>query len=300
MDKKSDLVNKIIENITERLNEIKKNRRKKRGNKKRVVRNTNIDPISEEQYEREKKEWDNLLSYDVKQNRTLEDEMYSLSNEWNPGNYHIKPARHHADHYDINMLTRTMKNAKLMSCAICPHFYPTYKSTVNTRVYNDIDRKKKMWLRLEDNSWINISYKDAIKNLIFHSCSVYTDAIRRLKDQISEETLRKWDDEKLDLLNFRSDTYELICKNLFRGIPKLSIHPYDEELILVEKYFDDTKYINCIEREIKNHVKNLHKLPISEQTDLFVGKILHDERFKFKMKTAKKHHAKMRRIFEGE
>ena len=43
----------------------------------------------------------------------------------------------YADHYDINMLTRTMKNAKLMSCAICPHFYPTYKSTVNTRVYND-------------------------------------------------------------------------------------------------------------------------------------------------------------------
>ena len=78
-----------------------------------------------------------------------------------------------------------MKTAKMLSSIICPYFYPKYISTLDTKVYIDLNKNKTMWFLDDNHKWISVSFSIAIKNMIYHSVSAFIDIIRREKERLN-------------------------------------------------------------------------------------------------------------------
>ena len=223
---------------------------------------------------KEQKEWDSIVK-DIN--------VYNAVGYWNKDNYIIKPVRHYSDYYNRSLLVRNMKSSKMLSSIICPHFYPNYVSSLDTKVYIDTTKKNSMWLLDDNQKWNSVSFTIAIKNMIFHSVSAYSDLIQR---EALDSTY--WELEKETLENCNSENYKLVSNNLISRIPKLSIHPTEEEKKLINDLNDEYKI--DIVTEISNEYKNYYDLPETIQTSLLHQRIMYSIRFKNKIKKAKTLH----------
>ena len=225
---------------------------------------------------REKKEWDSIVKDTM---------VYNAVGYWNKDNYIIKPVRHYSDYYNKSLLVRNMKSSKMLSSIICPHFYPNYISSLDTKVYMDATKKNTMWLLDDNQKWNSVSFTIAIKNMIFHAVSAYSDLIQR---ELLDSTY--WDIEKETLENCNSENYKLVSNNIISRIPKLFTHPIEEEKKLINDLNDEYK-IDFL-TEINNEYKNYYKLPETIQTSLLHQRIIYSIRFKNKIKKAKELHDK--------
>ena len=251
-----------------------------------IINSVDIEHIiSIEKQENEKKEWDGILDKKVKLN-PLENLLIGF---WNTDKYMIKPVRHYADCYSRPLIVRNMKSAKMLSSIICPYFYPKYVSSLQTRVYIDINKKKKMWFRDDNDIWHSVDFTVGIQNMIFHAVSAYTDLIRREKEILSDEYVGIWESELLTLENYKSENYKIIVKNLIQRIPKLSIQPEKEENLLADEYLKNDDYKIDILTELSDEY-NFSDLSVLNQEKLLYKRTIYNVRYKNKIKIAKEYH----------
>ena len=245
-----------------------------------------------EKKEKEKSEWDGILNEKVKLN-PLENILIGF---WNTDKYIIKPVRHYADCYSRPLLVRNLKSSKMLSSIICPYFYPKYLSSLQTRIYIDINKKKKMWLRDDNDIWHSVDFTVGIQNMIFHAVSAYTDLIRREKEILQDEYVDIWESELLSLENNKSENYKIIVKNLIQRIPKLSIHPEKEENILANEYLKDDDYKIDILTELSDEF-NFSDLSILNQEKILYKRTIYNIRYKNKIKIAKGYHLNVNEFY---
>jgi hypothetical protein len=256
-----------------------------------LLKNTSPENITYKEPEAEQKvhnkfdhKWDELLNDEEKEYPPL-----ILSGYWNNDNYIIKPVRHYADHHNRDLIVRNMRSAKMLSSVICPYFYPKYKSSLNTRVYIDTTRNKKMWLRDNNDKWHSVSYTNGIKNMIFHAVSVYADIIRREGEILDSESVITWKGEQKTLENYQSENYKIICKNLVKRIPTLDVHPEEEEKRLAETYLKDDEFRIDLLTEITE--SNPEYYLGKEQDHILIKKAVQNIRDENSLKYAKNFHA---------
>ena len=235
---------------------------------------------------KEQKEWDSIVEND--DYGPLFNELHGY---WNTDNFIIKPVRHYSDYYNRSLLVRNMRTARMLSSIICPHFYPNYKSSLDTKVYIDVNKKKSMWLLDDNNKWNSVPFSVGIKNMIFHAVSAYVDMIRREKEILPENSIGVWELEQISLQNCHGESYKLVVKNLISRIPKLSIHPEEEEKKLITEYLNNEEYKIDILTEISNEYINYAELPMNVQNSLLYQRIIHNIRFQNKIKKAKMYHS---------
>lgn len=259
-----------------------------------VINSVDIEhTVSIEKQEKEKNEWESILNEKVKLN-PLENVLIGF---WNTDNYMLKPVRHYADCYLRPLLVRNMKSAKMLSSIICPYFYPKYVSSLQTRVYIDVNTKKKMWFRDDDDKWHSVDFTVGIHNMIFHAVGAYADLIRREKEILPEDYVGMWESELLTLENHKSENYKIIVKNLIQRIPKLSIHPEKEENRLAEEYLKNDDYKIDILTELSDEY-NFSDLTISNQEKLLYKRTIYNVRYENKIKTAKGYHLKVNEFYK--
>jgi hypothetical protein len=249
--------------------------------------------VSIEKQEKEKKEWESILNEKVKLN-PLENVLIGF---WNTDNYMLKPVRHYADCYLRPLMVRNMKSAKMLSSIICPYFYPKYVSSLQTRVYIDVNKKKKMWFRDDDDIWHSVDFAVGIKNMIFHAVGAFSDLIRREKEILPEDYAGLWESELLTLENNKSENYKIVVKNLIDRITKLSIHPEKEEIRLAEEYLKNDDYKIDILTELSDEY-NFSDLTVSNQEKILYKRTIYNVRYENKMKTAKEYHLKVNEIYK--
>lgn len=236
--------------------------------------------ISKEKQEQEKKEWDDL------EEDTLNPLENILEGFWNTDNYLLKPVRHYSDYYTRSLIVRNMKSAKMLTSIICPYFYPKYKSSLDTKVYINVNKKKTLWLQDSDNKWHSVKFSEGFKNMIFHAVSCFVDIIRREREILPEENVSSWESEQLTLENPNSETYKIIVKNLIKRIPKLSIHPEQEERKLATGYIKNDDYKIDILTELSDDFPDYSNLSIQDQETLLYQRIIHNVRHHNKIKKA--------------
>ena len=256
-------------------------------NENSIKNKQSLEFISKDIMLKEKKEWDNILDEDSKTFNPLEN---LLDGYWNTDNFILKPVRHYADYYPRPLLIRNMKSSKMLTSIICPNFYPKYISSLDTKVYIDVTKKRKVWLRDETNKWHSLPFSVGFKNLIFHAVTAYVDIIRREIEILPEENMNTWNSEKESLENVNSENYNLIVKNLIKRIPKLSIHPEKEEKRLAEEFNNNDDYRVDILTSLSNELPNYSNLTIEEQETLLLKRIIHDVRHKNSLMKAKQYH----------
>lgn len=249
-----------------------------------------LEFISKDVIFKEKKDWDNLLDKYSKKFNPLEN---VLNGYWNTDNFILKPVRHYADYYSRSLLVRNMKSSKMLTSIICPNFYPNYKSSLDTKIYIDITKKRQLWLRDETNKWNSVSFSVGFKNLIFHAVTAYVDLIRREREILPEENVSAWESEKESLENVNSENYKIIVKNLIKRIPKLSIHPEKEENRIAEEFNKDDDYRVDILTFLSNEFPNYSNLTLEEQETLLLKRIIHDVRNKNSIIKARQYHNKV-------
>lgn len=235
---------------------------------------------------RVKEEWDSLLSLEDKKHKNLE---YLLDGHWDSDNYIISPVRHYADHFDRRSLIRNINNAKMLSGLICPYFYPKYKSSLNTKAYINNNKKKSLWLLVND-KWQSVSLKDGIKNMIFHAVSAYEDLIRREDEVIPSGSISDWAREKDKLISTSSEDYKHVSNSIIKRIPSLSIHPEIEEKKLADVYLNDTDFKLDILEELQDEIPNYCKLSFEESEKLIYSKTISKLRHEYNMSMGKKCH----------
>jgi hypothetical protein len=191
-----------------------------------------------------------------------------------------------------------MKSSKMLSSIICPYFYPKYISSLDTKVYININKKNSMWL-LDDNKWKPVSFSIGIQNMVFHAVSAYIDIIRRERELLPEESISKWIEEQASIENHNSENYRLIVKNLISRIPKLSIHPEEEEINLIQTYLKDDEYKIDILTEIINEYPDYFSLPVKLQDSVLYQRIIQTNRFKNKLEKAKILHQEINKYYES-
>jgi uncharacterized C2H2 Zn-finger protein len=240
---------------------------------------------------KEQKEWELLFKED------MNPIFNELDGHWDTDNYIIKPVRHYSDYYNRALLVRNMKSSKMLSSIICPYFYPKYISSLETKVYININKKNSMWL-LDDNKWKSVSFSIGIQNMVFHAVSAYVDIIRRERELLPEESISKWIEEQASIENHNSENYRLIVKNLISRIPKLSIHPEEEEINLIQTYLKDDEYIIDILTEIINEYPDYYSLPQKLKDSVLYQRIIQTNRFKNKLEKAKLLHQEINKYYE--
>ena len=241
---------------------------------------------------KEQKEWELLFKED------MNPIFNELDGHWNTDNYIIKPVRHYSDYYNRALLVRNMKSSKMLSSIICPYFYPKYISSLDTKVYININKKNSMWL-LDDNKWKSVSFSIGIQNMVFHAVSAYIDIIRRERELLPEESISKWIEEQASIENHNSENYRLIVKNLISRIPKLLIHPEEEEINLIQTYLKDDEYKIDILTEIINEYPDYFSLPVKLQDSVLYQRIIQTNRFKNKLEKAKILHQEINKYYES-
>ena len=241
---------------------------------------------------KEQKEWELLFKED------MNPIFNELDGHWNTDNYIIKPVRHYSDYYNRALLVRNMKSSKMLSSIICPYFYPKYISSLDTKVYININKKNSMWL-LDDNKWKSVSFSIGIQNMVFHAVSAYIDIIRRERELLPEESISRWIEEQASIENHNSENYRLIVKNLISRIPKLLIHPEEEEINLIQTYLKDDEYKIDILTEIINEYPDYFSLPVKLQDSVLYQRIIQTNRFKNKLEKAKILHQEINKYYES-
>ena len=241
---------------------------------------------------KEQKEWELLFKED------MNPIFNELDGHWNTDNYIIKPVRHYSDYYNRALLVRNMKSSKMLSSIICPYFYPKYISSLDTKVYININKKNSMWL-LDDNKWKSVSFSIGIQNMVFHAVSAYIDIIRRERELLPEESISRWIEEQSSIENHNSENYRLIVKNLISRIPKLLIHPEEEEINLIQTYLKDDEYKIDILTEIINEYPDYFSLPVKLQDSVLYQRIIQTNRFKNKLEKAKILHQEINKYYES-
>jgi hypothetical protein len=249
--------------------------------------------VSIEKQEKEKKEWESIRNEKIKLN-PLENILIGF---WNTDNYILKPVHHYSDCYSRQLMVRNMKSAKMLSSIICPYFYPKYLSSLQTRVYIDINKKKKMWFRDDNDMWHSVDFAVGIKNMIFHAVGAFTDLIRREKEILPEDYACLWESELLTLENNKSENYKIIVKNLIDRITKLSIHPEKEEIRLAEEYLKNDDYKIDILTELSEEY-NFSDLTISNQEKILYKRTIYNVRYENKIKIAKGYHLKVNEFYK--
>jgi len=251
---------------------------------------TELPIVSKEVLAKEEKEWDNILNEDDQTFNPLEN---ILDGSWNTDNFILKPVRHYADHYSRPIMARNMKSSKMLTSIICPYFYPKYKSSLDTRVYINVNKKRKLWFRDDNDKWCSITFAVGFKNMIFHAVSAFVDMIRREREILPEENVSSWEAEQESLENHHSENYKIVVKNLIKRIPKLSIHPEQEEKKLAEQYLKDDEYRVDILTELSEELPEYSQLSMEEQENMLHKRIIHNVRHKNKMIKAKLYHSKV-------
>lgn len=249
--------------------------------------------ICKEKQEYEEKEWQDLLN-ETDLINPLENVLEGV---WNTDNFILKPIRHYADHYSRPLLVRNMKSAKMLTSIICPYFYPKYKSSLDTRVYININKKKSLWLRDNDDKWHSVKFSEGFKNMIFHAIGCFVDIIRREREILPEENVSLWESEQLNLENPNSETYRIIVKNLIKRIPTLSIHPEQEEQKLALGYVKNDEYRIDILTELSKEFEEYSNFPIDQQETLLFQRVIHNVRHHNKIKTARTFHMEMNEFY---
>ena len=250
---------------------------------------TEISFISKGALLKEQKEWDNLLIGDDILN-PLEN---ILDGCWNTNNFILKPVRHYADYYSRPLMVRNMKSSKMLTSIICPNFYPKYKSSLDTKVYINVNKKRKLWLRDDNDKWRSVTFSVGFKNMIFHAITAFVDMIRREREILPEENVSSWESEQESLENYHSENHKIVVKNLIKRIPKLSIHPEHEEKKLAEKFLENDEYKVDILTELCNEFPEYSNLSMEEQDTVLYKRVIHDVRHKNKMSKAKIYHSKV-------
>ena len=243
--------------------------------------------IGKDTVTREQQEWDNLLNKDEKTFNPLEN---ILDGFWNTDSYILKPVRHYADFYSRSLMVRNMKSAKMLTSIICPHFYPKYKSSLDTKVYINVNKKRTLWLRDDNDKWNSVDFSHGFMNMIFHVVSAYVDIIRREEEILPEELVDTWKAEQDSLENCNSENYKIIMKNMIKRIPKLSIHPEDEEKNLAESYLTDNEYKIDILTELSEELEDFYGLSQEDQNKILYRRVVHNVRHKNKIAKAKQYH----------
>jgi hypothetical protein len=242
---------------------------------------------------KEQKEWNSIVN----------DDYSPLCNElngyWNTDNFIIKPVRHYSDYYNRSLLVRNMRSAKMLSSIICPHFYFNYKSSLDTKVYINSNKKKRMWLLDDNNKWNDVPFSIGIKNMIFHAVSAYTDIIRREKELLPDDIISSWEAEKVSLENCNSENYKLVYKNLVLRIPNLSRSPEEEEKRLINDYLNLDEYRIDMLTNLSDEYPKYSNLPINIQNSLLYQKIIHNIRFQNKIKNAKMYHSDVNKYYNS-
>jgi hypothetical protein len=185
--------------------------------KRNKVKKTELVFIEKGAISKEQQEWDNILNKDDKTFNPLEN---ILEGYWNTDDYLLKPVRHYADCYSRPLLVRNMKSSKMLTSIICPYFYPKYKSSLDTKAYINVNKKRKLWLRDDNDRWHSVDFPIGFRNMIFHAVSAYVDIIRREEEIIPDELVDMWRAEQDSLENRSSENYKIIMKNLIKRIPK--------------------------------------------------------------------------------
>lgn len=274
-----------IQSQPEEIKEVKTKKCSKKKDKK-----DDMEFISKNALLKEKREWDNILDDDSKTFNPLEN---VLDGNWNTKNFILKPVRHYADYYSRPLLVRNLKSAKMLTSIICPNFYPKYKSSLNTKVYIDVTKKRKLWLRDENNKWHSLPFSVGFKNLIFHAVTAYVDLIRREREILPEDDVMLWEAEQESLENVHSENYKIVVNNLIKRIPKISIHPEKEEKKLAEEFNKDDDYMVDILTDISNELPKYSDMSLNEKETILYKRIVHDVRNKNKITKAKQYHNKV-------
>jgi hypothetical protein len=271
-------------NISETISEDDEPSPKPKRNK---VKKTELVFIEKGAISKEQQEWDNILNKDDKTFNPLEN---ILEGYWNTDDYLLKPVRHYADCYSRPLLVRNMKSSKMLTSIICPYFYPKYKSSLDTKAYINVNKKRKLWLRDDNDRWHSVDFSIGFRNMIFHAVSAYVDIIRREEEIIPDELVDMWRAEQDSLENRSSENYKIIMKNLIKRIPKLSCHPEDEEKKLAEKYLADDEYKIDILTELSGELENFSGLSQEDQNNILYKRVIHNVRHKNKLVKAKQYH----------
>ena len=251
--------------------------------------------ISKDSIIKQEKDWNNVLNKNATTFNPLEN---ILDGFWNTDNYILKPVRHYADFYSRTLMVRNMKSAKMLTSIICPYFYPTYKSSLDTKVYININKKRKLWLRDEDDKWHSVDFSIGFKNMIFHVVSAYVDIIRREEEILPDELVDSWKTEQDSLENTSSENYKIIIKNLIQRIPKLSILPEEEEKKLAEKYLLDDEYKIDILTELSEELEHFSELPQEEQNKILYKRVVHNVRYNNKLEKATQYHNSVKEYYK--
>jgi hypothetical protein len=252
--------------------------------------------INNDKIIKEKIEWDNLLNNDEKTFNPLENILHGY---WNSDNYILNPVRHYADFYPRPLIVRNMKSVKMLTSIICPNFYPNYKSSLDTKVYINANRKKKLWLRDDNDKWHSLDFSVGFKNMIFHAISAYIDIIRREKELLPEKLIETWEVEKDTLQNQNDENYKIIKKNLIDRIPKLLIHPEEEEKRLSEIYLSNNEYKIDILTELSEEIENFNNLSQENQNKILYKRVIHNIRYNNKLLKAKKYHDNVNEYYKN-
>jgi hypothetical protein len=187
----------------------------------------------------------------------------------------------------------------MLSSIICPHFYFNYKSSLDTKVYINSNKKKRMWLLDDNNKWNDVPFSIGIKNMIFHAVSAYTDIIRREKELLPDDIISSWEAEKVSLENCNSENYKLVYKNLVLRIPNLSRSPEEEEKRLINDYLNLDEYRIDMLTNLSDEYPKYYNLPINIQNSLLYQKIIHNIRFQNKIKNAKMYHSDVNKYYNS-
>jgi hypothetical protein len=297
-------------NASNLLDEVKEVKKKKKEKKKKKVQNMIPEPepksdhdeendiedqakiVRFQREQEEKKAWDDLLQEEDKRFHPLGGEIGS---NWNPDNFKLRPVRHYADCYSRNALIRRMNCAKMLSSVINPYFYPNYKSTYATRVYIDTTKHDKAWLRDENNKWHHLSFHQAVRNMVFHVVTAYTDMIRREQQylRLSTNDVTLWHQQKMTLICSNSENYQMIIKNLRKRIPGLNVHPEVEEKRIGEILLKNEDRRMDILVQLGDEYSNFSAFSLEKQEELLTKRVLHVVRFAEDIKRAKFHHSKI-------
>lgn len=258
--------------------------------KSKSKKKKHLQIISDETLSKEKREWDELLNDYEKTFNPLEN---ILEGTWNTDNFILNPVRHYADYYSRPLMARNMKSSKMLTSIICPHFYPKYKSSLDTKVYININKKRKLWLRDENDKWHSVTFAVGFKNMIFHAVTAFVDMIRREREILPEESVSDWGTEQESLENYHSENNKIVVKNLIKRIPKLSIHPEQEEKKLAEEYLkNDDERIDVL-TELSTEFPDYSEMSVEDQETLLYKRIIHNVRHRNKMTKAKGYHLKV-------
>lgn len=288
----------------ERKKEKKKRKRKKKEKEeeKTPPPPTNIEELIQQGQEEikkrlshEKQEWNSILRNDEKQCRSR---VLTLRGYWKTDKYILSPVRHYADCYPRGLLLRNLRSAKLLSSIINPYFYPSYRSTYATRVYIDAENNTKAWLRDESDTWHHIPFKDAVKNMVFHSVSAFIDLIRREKPILSENDWCTWRQEQATLENSNTENYQFVLKNLEKRIPSLRGHPEEEENRIAKIFLQNEERKIATLEAIEKEYPHYCTLKQEEQDLILWKRVIYDLRVEEKFKKARQYHEQVPNLNE--